>query len=60
MHSVTPEQLSDKDIRLTLLEHFSKPQIDQQVDQHGLIKLCESGFEREVFTMLVERGYPQD
>lgn len=57
VHSVTPEQLSDKDIRLTLLEHFSKPKIDQQVDQHGLIKLCESGFEREVFTMLVERGY---
>jgi len=58
VRSVTAEQVSDKDIRMTLLEHFSKPKVTQEVDdQEGLIKLCESGFEREVFTMLVQRGY---
>jgi len=57
VRSVTPEQLSPKDIRMSLLEHFSKPMIESHVDQEGLINLCESGFEREVFTMLVKRGY---
>ncbi|MBP0639719.1 AAA domain-containing protein [Cupriavidus sp. AcVe19-6a] len=57
VRSVTAEQVSDKDIRMTLLEHFSKPKVTQEVDQDGLIKLCESGFEREVFTMLIQRGY---
>lgn len=58
VRSVTAEQISDKDIRMTLLEHFSNPNVMQEVDDHdGLIKLCESGFEREVFTMLVKRGY---
>ncbi|SPA56680.1 DUF559 domain-containing protein [Cupriavidus taiwanensis] len=43
---------------MTLLEHFSKPKVAQDVDDQGnLIKLCESGFEREVFTMLVQRDY---
>lgn len=58
VRSVTAEQISDKDIRMTLLEHFSTPKVVHEVDdQEGLIKLCESGFEREVFTMLVQRGY---
>lgn len=58
VRSVTAEQVSDKDIRMTLLEHFSKPKVAQEVDdREGLIKLCESGFEREVFMMLVQRGY---
>ncbi|CAH34546.1 hypothetical protein D0U02_00470 [Burkholderia pseudomallei] len=41
---------------MTLLEHFSGPAVENEVDQAGLIKLCESGFEREFFGMLVERG----
>lgn len=58
VRSVTAEQVSDKDIRMTLLEHFSTPKIVHEgEDQEGLIKLCESGFEREVFTLLVQRGY---
>lgn len=58
VRSVSAEQLSDKDLRMTLLEHFSKPKVVHEAeDQDGLIKLCESGFEREVFTMLVQRGY---
>ncbi|MFM0137834.1 AAA domain-containing protein [Caballeronia grimmiae] len=57
VRSVTAEHLSEKDIRLTLLEHFSAPNVAQDVESDGLIKLCESGFEREVFSMLVARGY---
>jgi very-short-patch-repair endonuclease len=45
------------DVRRTLLEYFSKPLIEEEVDQDGLIQLCESGFEQQVFTRLVERGY---
>ncbi|MBK3780105.1 very short patch repair endonuclease [Paraburkholderia aspalathi] len=57
VRSVTAEHLSEKDIRMSLLEHFSRPAVEQEVDDGGLIRLCESGFEREVFTMLVSRGY---
>ncbi|WP_346656577.1 AAA domain-containing protein [Pseudomonas sp. SWRI51] len=57
IRSVTLDHLSQKDVRRTLLEYFSKPLTEEQVDQDGLIKLCESGFERQVFTRLVERGY---
>ncbi|MEX3983690.1 AAA domain-containing protein [Paraburkholderia sp. EG287A] len=57
VRSVTAEHLSEKDIRMSLLEHFSKPAVEQEVDDDGLIKLCESGFEREVFSMLAARGY---
>lgn len=57
VRSVTAEHLSDKDVRASLLAHFAKPVVEQDVNQEGLIELCESGFEREVFSMLVERGY---
>lgn len=57
VRSVTAEQLSEKDVRLSLLSHFDKPSVEQSVDQEGLLKLCESGFEREVFSMLVQHGY---
>lgn len=57
VRSVTAENLSPKDLRLSLLSHFSKPSVTPEVDQEGLIKLCESGFESEVFSKLVERGY---
>jgi very-short-patch-repair endonuclease len=57
VRSVTAEHLSDKDLRLSLLEHFSKPAVEQVVAEDGLIKLCESGFEKDVFSMLVRHGY---
>ena len=57
VRSVTLEHLSQKDVRRTLLDYFSKPLTEQEVDQDGLIKLCESGFEQQVFSKLVERGY---
>lgn len=57
VRSVTLEHLSTKDLRRTLVEYFNKPIVAQEVDQQGLIKLCESYFEEDVFTRLVERGY---
>ncbi|WP_426340751.1 hypothetical protein ACN9MZ_02510 [Pseudoduganella sp. S-14] len=41
---------------MTLLEHFSRPAVENDEGQTGLVKLYESGFEREVFGMLVQRG----
>ncbi|MBJ9689120.1 AAA family ATPase, partial [Burkholderia vietnamiensis] len=50
---------SGKDLRAGLLQHFSMP-IDQQgngEEEKSLIDLCESGFERQVYAELVNRGY---
>ncbi|WP_233236960.1 AAA domain-containing protein [Bordetella sp. LUAb4] len=57
VRSVTAEQLSERDIRRSLLEHFDKPRVDEAPGQDSLAALCESGFEREVFGMLVQQGY---
>jgi len=57
VRSVQANDLSEKDLRLSLLEHFDKPFVIDKEATHGLIDLCESGFEREVFTMLTDRGY---
>jgi len=48
VRSVKGSDLSDKDLRLSLLEHFDKPFVIDKEPAHGLIDLCESGFEREV------------
>ena len=55
VRSVTADQLSPADLRRTLLQHFSKP-LDA-AESTDLIALCESQFERNVFTALTERGY---
>ncbi|MGH8777584.1 AAA domain-containing protein [Paraburkholderia sp.] len=50
---------SGKDLRAGLLQHFSMP-LEQQghgEEEKNLIDLCESGFERQVYTELVNRGY---
>jgi very-short-patch-repair endonuclease len=50
---------SGKDLRAGLLQHFSTP-LEQQghsEEDKSLIDLCESGFERQVYTELVNRGY---
>lgn len=57
VRSVTGAQLSDKDLRLTLLRHFDKPLIAESTDASHLIDLCESGFERDVHTHLTRAGY---
>jgi very-short-patch-repair endonuclease len=57
MRSVELSQLSETDIRKSLLTHFSKPSVAAGAGQDDPLSLCESGFEKEVFTKLTEQGY---
>lgn len=57
VRSVAVPHLSDKDLRLTLLSHFDKPLVVDKAEAEHLIDLCESGFERDVYSHLVNRGY---
>jgi very-short-patch-repair endonuclease len=56
VRSVKLGELSMSDVRRTLVEHFSAP-LDTAEDEKTLIDLCESGFEREVYSSLVDLGY---
>ena len=57
VRSVASSSLSDKDVRTSLLSHFDKPLVLKIEDTTKLIDLCESGFERDVYTELIHRGY---
>ena len=57
VRSVAASDLSDKDIRASLLSHFDKPMVLNTEDTTKLIDLCESGFERDVYTEITRRGY---
>jgi very-short-patch-repair endonuclease len=59
VRSVQMADLSHLDLRRGLLEHFSKPDAGPQVegDAKSLIDLCESGFEKQVYSELYSRGY---
>lgn len=57
VRSVEVKHLSERDLRLTLLQHFDKPIVADKGESETLIDRCESGFEREVYTALVQRGY---
>ncbi|MCD2451067.1 AAA domain-containing protein [Methylicorpusculum oleiharenae] len=57
VRSVTENDLSEKDLRVSLLSHFNKPMITDKEETNVLIDQCESGFEREVFLILTSRGY---
>lgn len=57
VRSVEARHLSDKDLRLSLLKHFEKPLVVDKQEAEKLIERCQSGFERQVFLELVERGY---
>jgi very-short-patch-repair endonuclease len=57
VRSVRSSDLSDKDLRMTLLSHFDKPLIMNTNETERLIDLCESGFEQQVYTELSTRGY---
>jgi very-short-patch-repair endonuclease len=56
VRSVTLGELSMSDVRRTLVEHFSAPLEDTEAEKM-LIDLCESGFERDVYSSLIELGY---
>lgn len=57
VRSVNVSDLSDKDLRHTLLSHFNNPQVTDAEETELLLDRCESGFEREVFTLLCSLGY---
>jgi very-short-patch-repair endonuclease len=57
VRSVEMKDLSQLDLRAGLLAHFNKPLDGQVDDSKSLIELCESGFERQVYSALFERGY---
>ncbi len=57
VRSVTSAQLSDKDLRMTLLRHFDRPIVADISDAERLVDRCESGFEIDVFTSLLGRGF---
>lgn len=57
VRSIESDELSRADLRLTLIDHFEKPMVEDGVPSENLVALCESGFEREVFGRLVEKGY---
>lgn len=57
VRSVKGSELSDKDLRLSLLQHFDKPIVIDQDENAQLIDLCDSEFEKEVFILLTGKGY---
>ncbi|HEY3705030.1 MAG TPA: AAA domain-containing protein [Terracidiphilus sp.] len=57
VRSIVASDLSDKDLRASLLSHFDKPMVLNTEDTTKLIDLCESGFERDVYSELTRRGY---
>lgn len=57
VRSVDASHLSPQDLRLGLLQHFRRPMVADSEQAEQLVDRCESGFEREVFKALVERGY---
>ena len=57
VRSVQMSALSDKDLRVSLLAHFDKPLVTDQEEADRLVERCESGFERQVFSALSEKGY---
>jgi very-short-patch-repair endonuclease len=57
VRSVQLSDLSEVDLRKTLLDHFDKPILQGQRSGEDLIGLCESGFEKEVYLKLVDKGY---
>lgn len=58
VRSLQLEDLSNADqLRSNLLQHFQAPFFQSEEVLDNLRDRCESGFEREVFDLLVERGY---
>lgn len=58
VRSVELENLSEADrLRRGLISHFASPFAQNETRVEDLRKLCESPFERELYDLLVERGY---
>lgn len=57
VRSVQQKDLSSADLRAGLLQHFCKPQEGSTDESKSLVDLCESGFERQVYGALFNKGY---
>jgi very-short-patch-repair endonuclease/Cdc6-like AAA superfamily ATPase len=57
VRSVQLSDLSHLDLRAGLLSHFGKPTEGSYEENKNLIGLCESGFEKQVYTALVDKGF---
>lgn len=57
VRSVKLSDLSHLDLRAGLLAHFNKPTDGDFEENKNLIELCESGFEKQVYSALVDRGF---
>lgn len=58
VRSIQAEELSQADqLRSKLIQHFQAPFFQDEEQLENLRELCESPFEREVFDILVARGY---
>jgi transcription elongation GreA/GreB family factor/very-short-patch-repair endonuclease len=57
VRSVRGEELNPNDLKARVIQHFADPMPNTVNPSADLIENCQSGFEREVFTALVEREY---
>jgi very-short-patch-repair endonuclease len=57
VRSVEPDNLNPKDLKARVIQHFRDPMPATANRSSKLIELCDSGFERAVFTKLTEAGY---
>jgi hypothetical protein len=56
VRSVKREELNQKDLKARLIAHFENPMPEVKVSDDELA-VCESNFERDVMSRLLERGY---
>jgi very-short-patch-repair endonuclease/transcription elongation GreA/GreB family factor len=57
VRSVTENDLNPNDLKSKIIRHFREPIPEALQRGAALIELCQSGFERDLFSALVERGY---
>lgn len=57
VRSVTENDLNPNDLKARVIGHFREPMPEANQAGAALIDLCQSGFERDLFSVLIERGY---
>jgi very-short-patch-repair endonuclease len=57
VRSVTEEDLNPNDLKARIIRHFHEPMPEMADASAALIDHCQSGFERDLFSVLIESGY---
>ncbi len=57
VHSVRQEELKEADLKARVLAHFKDPMKGAKPPTSDLSSRCDSDFEREILSQLIERGY---